>query len=113
MKNLLLFVFLSVECFSQTTKAQRYEIYKAKCYTIDTVTIKRSGFLKLDTLVLTSLPTKPTYYGKVILNKIKVSSTRSLIVIVDTIWNNLTTPIYAYGNPPKTTVAGDYNKTSY
>jgi len=115
MKKLLLLsvILLSLNGFSQTTKAQRYEIYKAKCYTIDTVIIKQSGFLKFDTLVLKSLPTKLTYYGNVIVNKIKVSPTRSLIVVVDTIWNNITAPIYAYGNPPKTTVAGEYNKTSY
>lgn len=114
MKKLLLLsvILLSLNGFSQTTKAQRYDIYKSKCYTIDTITIKLSGFLKFDTLVLKSIPIKSTYYGKVITSSIKVSSTRALIVTVDTIWNNLTAPTYAYGNPPKTTVAGDYNKTS-
>ena len=112
MKNLLVLLVLlfSLNGFSQTTKAQRYEAYKLKCNAVDTVVIKETGYLKLDTLVLSKLPTKSTYYGKVIINSIKVSPTRSLIVTVDTIWNKTTFPVYAYGNTTKVGAALPYEK---
>jgi hypothetical protein len=115
MKNLLLIsiVLLSFNGFSQTTKAQRYEMYKAKCTTIAKLSIELSGFLKFDTLVLKTLPTKPTYYGKTIVNKIKISSIRSLIVVVDTIWNNMSPPVYAYGYPLRKPIVYNYDKVSY
>jgi len=112
MKNLLLLtvILLSLNGFSQTTKAQRYEAYKLKCNVVDTLVIKQSGYLKLDTLVLSKLPTKSTYYNKVILNSIKVSPKRSLIVTVDTIWNKTTFPTYAFGNTTKVGAALPYEK---
>ena len=73
--------------------------------------MQESGFLKIDTLVLKTLPTKPTYYGKVITSSIKVSATRSLIVVVDTIWSTIKPPTYSYTPPTNiTTVAPAYNK---
>ncbi len=110
MKNLLLLsvILLSLNGFSQTTKAQRYETYKLKCNAVDTLIIKESGYLKLDTLVLTKLPTKSTYYGKVILKSIKVSPTRAIIVTVDTIWNKSIIPVYMYGNPNKAVTSIPY-----
>jgi hypothetical protein len=106
-----------MDCFSQTTKAQRYEIYKAKCNIIDTLTIENSGYLKIDTLILSTLPTKDTYYGKVIISSIKVSSTKSLIVVVDTVWTVSPKPLsYMFGNVPKTVTSNydtDYRRWVY
>jgi hypothetical protein len=106
---LLSVILLSLQGFS-STKAERYAIYTAKCNVIDTMKIQESGFLKIDTLVLTTMPTKPTYYGKTITSSIKVSSTRSLIVVVDTIWSTVKVPLYAFGIPPVAKVVPDYNK---
>jgi len=118
MKNLILLsiMLLSLNCFSQTTKAQRYAIYTAKCNVIDTMKMQESGYLKIDTLVLTTYPTKSTYYGKTILNKVKVSSTRSLVVVVDTIWSGIKVPAYTYSPPPTTpptVVPPTYDKRYY
>lgn len=100
MKTLLVIIsfLISISALSQTTKAKRYEMYKARCYDVDTVQIKISGYLKYDTLILRSIPVKPTYYGKVIVNSVKVSDTRAIIVVVDTVWNSSPIPTYAFGN---------------
>lgn len=113
MKRLFLFsiMLLSLNCFS-LTKAQRYAIYTSKCNTIKTITINESGYLKYDTLIVKTEPTKPTYYGKVILNKVK-TPIGFWIVTVDTIWSTKAMPTYAFGNPPKTVIPPLYDKTYY
>jgi hypothetical protein len=115
MKTLLLIsiILVSFNCFSQTTKAQRYATYTSKCNTMETITVQESGYLKYDTLIVATNPTKTTYYGKFILNKVFIDNNKIWIVTVDTIWNTKPIPIYAYGNPPKTVIPVIYDKVYY
>jgi hypothetical protein len=111
MKKLLLFsiILVSVNCFSQTN-SERYAIYKTRCDIVDTLSVRESGYLKLDTVVLKTLPTKGTYYGKVIVSKVTLSPTKSIIVTVDTIWPVIKYPKYAFSNTPKPITNPTYDK---
>jgi len=106
-KLLVILMLLPLLAFSQT-KAKRHQAYYANCIFVVTDTFKVSGYLRLDTVRVSYLPTKSTYTLRNIKRNIievyKVNSSAYNLVLQDTIWAKvLATPyrssVYYYAYP--------------
>ena len=75
-------------------KTDLYNIYLNYCNEIVKDTILQTGYLKFDTLIVSSIPTNKFYFGKPIVKSFQISKEIANIVLADTIWNLLEPPEY-------------------
>jgi len=75
-------------------KTELYNIYLNYCNEIVKDTILQTGYLKFDTLIVSSIPANKIYFGKPIVKSFQISKEIANIVLADTIWNLLEPPEY-------------------
>lgn len=100
MKKLLIILMLLLPflVFSQT-KAKRYKIYYADCISTFTDTFQWSGYVRYDTIKVTTAPLTNTYTYKYakreVIRVVKRNTTGYILVLKDTVWVKLALPTYA------------------
>jgi hypothetical protein len=87
-------IIVSSKKTSSSKKAELYKIYLSYCNEIVKDTILQTGYLKFDTLSVSSIPADKIYLGKPIIKSVQISNDLANIVLADTIWNLLEAPEY-------------------
>lgn len=82
------------EVIGSGSKAERYKIYLDSCNEIVKDTILQTGYLKFDTLRVSSIPANNLYFGKPIIKSVQISKELANIIVMDTIWNLIEAPEY-------------------
>jgi hypothetical protein len=82
------------EVIGSSSKAERYKIYLDYCNEIVRDTILQTGYLKFDTLRVSSIPANNLYFGKPIIKSVQISKNAANIIVMDTIWNSVEAPEY-------------------
>ncbi|MFA5327366.1 MAG: hypothetical protein WC384_06215 [Prolixibacteraceae bacterium] len=82
------------EIVVQISKSERYKIYLKDCNEVIMDTILQTGYIKFDTIRVSSIPSNNMYSGKTIIKSLKISKDITNIIVADTVWNELGTPEY-------------------
>ena len=76
------------------TKEERYKIYLNDCNTIVEDTIRESGYINFDTIIVSSIPEDMIYFNKPVIKSVQLSNGIVNIIVADTIWNVIEAPEY-------------------